>query len=101
MTMFCFQCEQAAKGTGCTMGGVCGKQESTARLQDDLVQAVKELAFCNQKLRESGQRDTEADHLTLEFLFATVTNVNFDDNKLADLLRQAKNVIDRFQKCRR
>ncbi|GHT27007.1 hydroxylamine reductase [Planctomycetales bacterium] len=80
------------------MGGVCGKQESTAKLQDELVQAVKELAFCNQKLRENGQRDTEADHLTLEFLFATVTNVNFDDNKLADLLRQAKNVIDRLQK---
>jgi hydroxylamine reductase len=98
MTMFCFQCEQAANAVGCTMRGVCGKQDSTAALQDAIVQAVKEIGFCNNKLREAGKRNTEADQFTLELLFATVTNVNFDDNRLKELLQKAQNLIGLLQK---
>jgi len=52
MTMFCFQCEQTAGGKGCTATGVCGKKPSAAKLQDEIVQAVKEIGFYNNELRK-------------------------------------------------
>jgi len=97
MTMFCFQCEQTAGGKGCTAIGVCGKKDSTATLQDEIVQAVKEIGFYNNELRKSGRKDADADRLTLDCLFATVTNVNFDDERLAKILGEAKETAARLQ----
>lgn len=97
MSMFCFQCEQTASCKGCTVKGVCGKLPSTSALQDEIVQTVKEMAVCNHALRQNGKKDTAADRLTLELLFATVTNVNFDDNRLSELLRQAQELRSRLQ----
>ena len=98
MTMFCFQCEQTGHGTGCTIRGVCGKQDTTATLQDAIVQTVKEIGFYNHKLREAGKTDAEADQLTLDLLFATVTNVDFDDARLYELFQKAVETADRLQK---
>ncbi|MDK2892072.1 hydroxylamine reductase [Methanohalophilus sp.] len=76
--MFCYQCEEAAKGTGCTTGGVCGKSAEVADLQDKLIYALKGVAFYNAKAREEGFNNPKADQLLLEALFSTITNVNFD-----------------------
>lgn len=80
--MFCFQCEQTAKGEGCQISGVCGKQPSSADLQDKIVAKVKELAFYVNKLSKEDFVDKDANNLMIEGLFTTVTNVNFDDSRL-------------------
>ncbi len=78
MSMFCYQCEQTSHGTGCTDMGVCGKDPETAALQDVLVHGLKGLSRYAHQLRKLGVRDPEVDRFTLEVLFLTVTNVNFD-----------------------
>jgi len=96
--MFCYQCEQTANGKGCTIAGVCGKKDSTAKLQDEIVQVVKEIGFHNNELRKTGRKNVEADQSTLEFLFATVTNVDFDDARLAEILCKAKGIAAQLKK---
>ncbi len=98
MSMFCFQCEQTAQGKGCTMRGVCGKQDTTANLQDQIVQTAKEIGFYNNELRKVGKKDSDADRQTLDFLFATVTNVDFDDVRLMEILGKAKETAARLKK---
>ncbi len=78
--MFCYQCEQTAKGTGCTTVGVCGKDATTAEVQDALIHALKGLGQYAHRAAQLGARDAEADTFVLEGLFATLTNVNFDPN---------------------
>ncbi len=78
MSMFCYQCEQTARGTGCTVKGVCGKEEETAVLQDLLVYVTKGVAQWAHRLRSTGMKDAAADRFVVEALFTTVTNVNFD-----------------------
>ena len=94
MSMYCFQCEQTANSTGCTQIGVCGKRPTTAALQDKIVQTVKEIGYCNHHLKQNGLNDRSVDRFMLELLFATVTNVNFDNERLNKLLQQAKEVRD-------
>ncbi len=84
--MFCYQCEQTAKGVGCTVQGVCGKDPATAALQDLLVYATKGLGMYAHRARQLGVRDREVDVFTVEALFSTVTNVNFDPERLRTLL---------------
>lgn len=72
--MFCNQCEQTAKGTGCTIRGVCGKLDIVAGAQDALVQSLRLLAA---EILKSGKADQKADDLLLAGLFSTLTNVNF------------------------
>lgn len=90
--MFCYQCEQSAKGTGCTQIGVCGKDSETATLQDLLVHAVKGIAMYAHRARKLGVYDHDIDIFTIEALFTTVTNVNFDNNRLDSLVRRAAEV---------
>ena len=78
MSMFCYQCEQAAQGTGCTAVGVCGKQPEVAALQDLLVYTLKGIAFWADKARAQGKKDQEIDRFMIDGLFTTVTNVDFD-----------------------
>ena len=86
-TMFCFQCEQTAGCTGCTGAtGVCGKQASTAVLQDEVTGALVALARTVRAAGMNGDARRTADDLAMEGLFATLTNVDFDDAALADLL---------------
>lgn len=79
MSMFCYQCEQTAKGEGCQIAGVCGKQASSADLQDEIIAKVKELAHYVNGLRKMNHIYRKIDSAMIEALFTTVTNVNFDD----------------------
>ena len=87
--MFCFQCEQTACGTGCTgKAGVCGKKADTAGLQDQLTGALIGLARATEG---SGSSVTEDTHrLVMEALFATLTNVNFDNDAIEELTRRVE-----------
>jgi len=76
--MFCYQCEQTAKGEGCTISGVCGKQPDVASLQDLLVYLVKGISLYAVEGRKVGVIDREVNTFTFEALFSTLTNVNFD-----------------------
>jgi hydroxylamine reductase len=87
--VFCYQCEQTAKGEGCTVRGVCGKDPETAALQDLLIYALKGLSMYAHRARRLGVTDHEADVLVLEGLFATLTNVNFDPKRFRDLVHVA------------
>ena len=77
--MFCYQCQEAAKGTGCTgLAGVCGITSETVNLQDVLVHSLKGLAYYNLKANEAGIENLVVDKLIIENLFSTITNANFD-----------------------
>ena len=95
MEMFCYQCEQTAKGKGCDIAGVCGKDPVTAGLQDLLLHAAKGLAFYGHRLGAMGRRDHDRDHALVEALFTTVTNVNFDADRVEARLRAMTGLRDR------
>ncbi|KUK22200.1 MAG: Hydroxylamine reductase, partial [Thermotoga petrophila] len=78
MQMFCYQCSQTAKGTGCTERGVCGKSPTLARLQDNLIFAIKGISAYYYHARELGYDDSEIAGFLDEALYSTLTNVNFD-----------------------
>ena len=82
MGMFCFQCEQTYMGDGCTQGGQCGKDPESAVLQDLIIHGLKGLSMYAHRARALGKTDNEVDRFTLDALFATVTNVDFDAEHL-------------------
>ena len=86
--MFCYQCEQTAKGEGCTKIGVCGKQPEVAALQDLLVYALKGLSLYATEGRKVGVNDREVNVFTCEAVFATLTNVDFDPERFVHLLNR-------------
>jgi hydroxylamine reductase len=88
--MFCYQCEQTAKGTGCTVAGVCGKTPEVANLQDLLVYKLRELGQLAILANNAGMRDEQIDVFTAEALFATLTNVNFDPKDIVAYLKKAE-----------
>ena len=88
MSMFCRQCEQAAKGTGCEVMGVCGKNPEVAALLDLMMYGLKGLAIYADKARGLDARNTVADMFLIDGLFTTVTNVDFDPVQLAGKLRK-------------
>lgn len=88
MSMFCYQCEQAANG-GCSVVGVCGKQPDVAALQDLLVYSLKGIAFWANEARAKGAKDVEIDRFMIDGLFATVTNVDFDAAEISKLVTEA------------
>ncbi len=98
MSMFCYQCEQAAKGTGCTQFGTCGKDPDVAALQDLLVHATKGVAMYAHRAAQLGSRDEAVDRFVVEALFSTVTNVDFDPNRLETMLRDAARIRDHARK---
>ena len=86
--MFCNQCEQTAMGTGCTKLGVCGKNNTIAAIQDLIVYATRGLAIVAQDAAAKGMLPAETGRLCVQALFSTVTNVNFDQKPLIDMLRK-------------
>ena len=86
--MFCYQCEQTAKGEGCTKIGVCGKQPEVAALQDLLVYAMRGLSQVAVEGRKVGISDPEVNTLTAEALFSTLTNVDFDPERFRPILQK-------------
>lgn len=79
MSMFCFQCEQTAKGQGCIVVGVCGKQPDTAHIQDKIISSLIELA-------QNSEPNDETTKTIIDGLFATITNTNFDNNSLKKMI---------------
>jgi len=78
LDMFCYQCSQTVRGTGCTVKGVCGKEATVARLQDNLLFAMKGMSAYLYHARELGYTDAEIDAFLEKALYSTLTNVNFD-----------------------
>ena len=86
--MFCYQCQEAARNTGCDKGGVCGKTAPVARSQDFLIWAVKGLSEVATRLREAGREvPREVNQLVTGSLFTTITNANFDEDAIRGLTR--------------
>lgn len=81
--MFCYQCQEASKGIGCTIKGVCGKDDVTANRMDLLMFVMKGIAVVAEKLRANGTPATTANHFITEGLFSTITNANFDVNSIS------------------
>ncbi len=98
MDMFCYQCEQRAKDTGCTIQGVCGKSPEVSSLIDLTVHAVKGVAQYAHRARGLGARDREVDLAVTEALFTTVTNVNFDPERYVKVLTRVAAARDRAKK---
>jgi hydroxylamine reductase len=92
--MFCYQCEQTVKGIACDKSGVCGKQPDVAALQDLLVYALTGMSQVAVAAQKAGIRNRAADVFVCEALFATVTNVDFDPERLAPLIRRAATLRD-------
>ena len=98
MSMFCYQCQETAKGTGCTIKGVCGKTDTVSNLQDLLVYTVKGIAIFQQKGLEVGIKSEKANHFVIEGLFVTITNANFDDAKIIEYIKEGLKVRDELKK---
>lgn len=90
--MFCYQCEQVAKGTGCTKFGVCGKAPDVSALEDLLVRAAQGISTYAHRAYALGAGDREVDVFVIKALFTTVTNVNFDPERLGSMLRTSVKV---------
>jgi hydroxylamine reductase len=99
MEMFCRQCEQALKGAACTMAaGVCGKDSTTANLQDLLIHGLKGIAVYGKLADELGVKDRQTERLIIEGLFTTVTNVNFDPARISDFIARAYKARERVKR---
>ncbi len=95
--MFCYQCEQTARGEGCTKIGVCGKQPDVAALQDLLVYTLSELSLYAVEGRRHGVIDNEVNVFTVEALFGTLTNVDFDPERFVGLIMKSVSLRDRLK----
>ena len=95
-TMFCYQCQETARGKGCELQGVCGKHADTSARMDLLLYAVRGIAIINRALREKGEPDCDASHFVIDALFTTITNANFYNDSLDGFIRKAfelKNIL--------
>ncbi len=86
--MFCFQCQETAKNTGCTIKGVCGKPEETANLQDMLLFVLRGMAVYGDKLKDLGQPDRSHDDFVLKGLFVTITNANWANSRFVAMTEE-------------
>jgi len=84
--MFCWQCEQTAHGTGCSTFGLCGKSPEVAKLQDLLIYALRGLSQVALEAKKVGVQEEKTDLFIAEAAFATLTNVNFEPNSIANYL---------------
>ena len=91
--MFCYQCQETARNTGCTIQGVCGKTATTAIMQDLLIYVTKGLSAVTTQLRKEGKSvDQEVNHLVTVNLFTTITNANFDDDVIKGRIKKTLEV---------
>lgn len=94
--MFCYQCQETARGKGCELQGVCGKKADTSGRMDLLLYATRGIAIVNRALREKHSQSVEASRFIIDALFTTITNANFDNPMLDDYIRRAfelKNIL--------
>lgn len=90
--MFCYQCQEASKGVGCTIKGVCGKTSDVAGLQDTLMFVLKGIAVLNQELKQVNQADERVNKELFDGLFSTITNANFSHEAFVVRIKQALNL---------
>lgn len=95
--MFCYQCEQTAKGTGCTIQGVCGKQPEVAALQDLLIYTLMGLSQVAVEGRKVGVSDEKANRFTVQAAFSTLTNVDFDADRFVELIQAGAEIRDQLK----
>ena len=88
-SMFCFQCQEASKGTGCTLVGVCGKPHDVANLQDLLIYLLKGISFLSQDVRLPEGLERRVSMFIMDSLFATITNANFNREVFVGRIREA------------
>ena len=98
MSMFCFQCQETARNTGCTVRGVCGKSDDTARLQDLLIYVLKGISWCRIEAEKAEVTLNVADRFLVESLFATITNANFDAKVFEKRITEALAIRDGYKK---
>ncbi|WP_139692420.1 hydroxylamine reductase [Sporolactobacillus terrae] len=95
--MFCYQCQETARGKGCTLVGVCGKKPEVAAAQDLLVYVTKGLSAVTMRLRAEGKTiSADINHLVTENLFTTITNANFDEQAIRSLVKTTLKVKSRL-----
>lgn len=100
MSMFCFQCQEAAKGVGCTVKGICGKTDDVAKLQDTLMYVLKGISWYNEKLRAKNLNPESVDKVVFDGLFSTITNANFDADSFVKRINASLQVRNELhQKC--
>jgi len=92
--MFCYQCQETLKNKGCTVNGVCGKKGTTANLQDLLIYTLKGIAVVAEKASDV---DKKLGQYLAKALFTTITNVNFDDRRIIDVIKQGLKIRDRIK----
>jgi len=92
--MFCFQCQETAKGTGCTISGVCGKNEKVANMQELLLYVLKGISFYSTKSRELGIENDKVNKFVFDGLFMTITNANFDYDRFVVKIREGLQLRD-------
>ncbi len=99
--MFCYQCEQTVKGTGCESFGVCGKDPQTSDIQDLLIYQLRGISQLVHKAYEYADNNPEIDRFLIKGLFTTVTNVNFDPHTIGDILRKGNTLLKKaFEMCK-
>lgn len=97
MSMFCYQCQETAKSTGCTVKGVCGKNEEVAKLQDLLIYTCKGIAEIVTKANVDVTTIPEINHEVLKSLFITITNANFDDGAIDEQIKKMMALRDELK----
>lgn len=95
MSMFCYQCQETAGNTGCTRIGVCGKKPETANLQDLLIYTLKGIALVAEK-----KDYARTGRFLVKALFVTITNANFDDQRIMELIREGLELRDELKQKR-
>ena len=95
--MFCFQCQETAKNTGCTVKGVCGKPEETANLQDLLIYVLKGVSVYGEKAKELGIVDKETGLFIAQSLFTTITNANWDNQRFISLIKEGLKIREELK----
>lgn len=98
MSMFCYQCQETARNTGCTVAGVCGKKDDVANLQDLLIYVTKGISILANLGRKENLIIEKADKFVFEALFMTITNANFDAEKIKDKIKEAFVIRDFVRK---
>ena len=88
MSMFCYQCQETAGNKGCVARGVCGKSEETANLQDLLTHVLKGVAVLSEAAAEKGTFERVEARFVVKGLFATITNANFDSDRMTELIHE-------------
>lgn len=99
-TMFCYQCQETAKGTGCMLKGVCGKESNTSALMDVLLHVVRGVAVVATEIREKDEEVTcKAGKFIIDALFCTITNANFDDASIRQRIVSGLALRDELKAC--